>query len=124
MDRKYDDDNFAQYKVQAARAHRLAETDPIYSLAGENLCDNPERDLRVIFMRISDAIGLAEKTRGALDEIADRVLGPLLSANEAGIAKGLASGGVGDIAQINSQLDMLFNVLQSQVDAVRRLENL
>lgn len=124
MDRKYDDDNWAMFQAQAARAQRLAETDPIYSLAGANLCDNPDRDLRVIFTRISEAIGLAAKTRGALDEIVDRVRGPMPAGNEAANAKNLASAGSGDIAQINSQLDTLFNVLQSQVDAVRRLENL
>lgn len=84
----------------------------------------PERDLRVIFTRISDAIRFAANTRAALDEIVERVRGPMPTGNEAANAKGLASSGAGDIAQIHSQLDTLFNVLQSQVDAVRGLENL
>ena len=85
------------------------------------IADAPERDLRHIITRINEAIGSAGLCAERIHEIADRVKGSV-PANDP--KAGFPSAGAGDIAEIHSLLDTLFNNLSRTGDGIGRLERL
>ena len=123
MNVEHDDNNFARMQAEAQRYTKYLNTDPCASPASVVLgqWSGNEYALNAIAMRIKEATGLASKTCERISIIADRVTGPVPASND---AAGLASGGSGAIAEINSALDTLFNILTSQSDEISRIENL
>jgi hypothetical protein len=133
MEREYDQREALHAAHKGSRLGQLAadvatQTQYAPNLSGimagiqaGGLVNTPERDLRHIVNRISEACANAGICAERIHEIADRVKGSIPT-NDA--KPGLASGGLGDIAEIHSLLDTLFNNLSRTADGIGRLERL